>query len=190
MPAASAGTAGQICWATVAGGSKMASSRWQKQHVHFQGIVWGAAAAISIVLIMILLLLGFRIEMAGIIFIVVFVITRLALAFLLNNRYANSMVRILKFDYEELERDFRIVFKNNNIRFFRKSEDDAYSYEFPGRNLNMTVQPHWLSFDMNQQAVTKVTLLVLNAKNTAFAEMLAGAIDEMADRRAAGREET
>jgi hypothetical protein len=112
---------------------------------------------------------------------------RVSLAFILKNRFANSMVRILKFDYEELERDFRIVFKNKYIRFYRRSEEDAYRYEFPGHRLSMTVQPYWLFSDMNPQPATLVTLRLLNAKNKAFAEMLADSIDEMADQRANGR---
>ncbi len=161
----------------------MVSSRWQKQHIHFQRIVWAVSAVISILLIILLVLLGFRIEVAGVFFIVVFAITRVSLAFIFKNRYANSMVRILKFDYEEIERDFRIVFKNKNIRFHRRSEEDAYCYEFPGHSLSMTAQPYWLSPDGKRQ-VTKVTLHELTAKNEAFAEMLADSIDEMADRRA------
>jgi hypothetical protein len=51
----------------------------------------------------------------------------------------------------------------------------------------MIVQPHWLSIDM-KQPVTKVTLRVLNEKNKAFAEMLADAIDEMAEERAGARQ--
>lgn len=166
----------------------MVSSRWQKQHIYFRSIVWGISAVISILLIIILLLLGFGMEVAGVFFIVVFVIMRVSLAFILNNRFANSMVRILKFDYEELERDFRTVFKNKYIRFNRRSEEDAYRYEFPGHSLSMIVQPYWLSSDMDRQPVTKVTLRILNAKNKAFAEMLADSIDEMADQRANGRE--
>jgi hypothetical protein len=160
----------------------MVSSRWQKQHIHFQRIVWAVSAVVSILLIILLLLLGFRIEVAGVFFIVVFAIMRVSLAFIFKNRYANSMVRILKFDYEEIERDFRIVFKNKNIRFYRRSEEDTYRYEFPGRSLSMTVQPYWLSPD-NEKPVTKVTLYELTAKNEAFAEMLADSIDEMADQR-------
>ncbi|MCA9957321.1 MAG: hypothetical protein KC434_21480, partial [Anaerolineales bacterium] len=82
----------------------MVSSRWQKQHIHFRSIVWGVSTVISIFLIILLLSLGYRAEVAGVFFILIFVITRVLLAFLLNNRYANSMVRILKFNTEELER--------------------------------------------------------------------------------------
>ncbi|KAA3662946.1 MAG: hypothetical protein DWQ04_12020 [Chloroflexi bacterium] len=127
-------------------------------------------------------------ETAGVIFIAVFVIMRILLAFILKNRFANSMVRILKFNFEELERDFRIVFKNKNIRFYRKSEEEAYRYEFPGRRLSMNVQPYWLSPDSKQSA-TKVTLRLLNAKNKEFAEMLADSIDEMVNQRASNANE-
>lgn len=164
----------------------MVSSRWQKQHIHFQGLVWGISTVISILLIILLLLLGFGIEVTGVFFIVVFFIVRVSLAFIFKNRYANSMVRILKFDYEEIERDFRIVFKEKNIRFYRNSEDDAYRYEFPGHSLSMTVQPYWLSIDMNKP-VTKVTLHVLTAQNKAFAEMLAESIDDMAAQLTVGK---
>ena len=166
----------------------MGSSRWQRQHPYFWRIVWASSAVISILLIILLLPLGFRIEVAGVFFLLVFAIVRVLLAYIFKNRNANSMVRVLKFHPEEIERDFRIVFKNRNIRFYRKSEEDVYWYEFPGRSLNMTVQPYWLYSDVNQQPVTKVTLRVLNAKNIEFAEMLAASIDEMADQRANGRE--
>jgi hypothetical protein len=122
-------------------------------------------------------------ETAGVFFILVFAIMRILLAFLFKNRYANMMVRTLKFDPEEIEYDLRKVFKNNHIRFYRKSEDDGYGFDFPGRNLSMTVQPKWLSHDSNKP-VARVTLQVLNAKNKAFAEKLAESIDEMANQRA------
>ena len=168
----------------------MGASRWQKQHIYFQSIIWVASAVISLLLIIILVSLGFEIETAGVFFILVFVLLRVLLAFIFKNRFANSMVRILKMDYEEIERDFRMLFKNKSIRFYRKLGDDAYSYEFPGRNLNMTVQPHWLSIDMNQRPATKVTLRLLNEKNKEFAEMLANSIDQMVDQQANGSVKT
>jgi hypothetical protein len=159
------------------------SSHWQKQNIHFQRNIWGISAGISLLPIIILLVLGFGIEVAGVFFLITFVILRIALAFIFKNRYANSMVRVLKFDYEELERDFRIVFKNSNIRFNRKLEEEAYHYEFPGHRLIMNVEPYWLHMD-NQQAATLVTLRVLTTENEAFADMLAEAIDDMVEQRA------
>lgn len=160
----------------------MKSSRWQKQHIHFQRIVWITSALVSLLLLILLVSLGYRIEVAGVFFILFFVIARITLAFILKNRFGNSMVRILKFDYEDIERDFRLVFKDKYIRYYRKSEEESYRYEFPGHHLSMIVQPYWLSGDM--QPATLVTLRVLNAKNKAFADMLAESIDEMANRRA------
>jgi hypothetical protein len=161
----------------------MEASRWQKQHIHFERNIWVISGIISVLLISILLALGFTIEMAGVFFILVFVLLRVSLAFIFKNRYGNSLVRVLKYEYEELEHDFRMVFKHKNVRFYRQTEEDAYIYEFPGRNgLTMTVQPHFLSYDREQPA-TKLTLQLLNAKNTAFAETLAEAIDEIVDQR-------
>ena len=165
----------------------MGSSHWQKQHIYFRSIVWATSAVISVLLIILLLSLGFEIEVAGVFFIVIFVIMRVSLAFILKNRFANSMVRILQFNYEELERDFRTVFKNKYIRFYRQLEEDAYHYEFPGHSLSMFVQPYWLSSDKPQPA-TLVTLRILNAENKAFAKMLADSIDEMVAQRANGQE--
>ncbi|MCB8986047.1 MAG: hypothetical protein H6659_19615 [Ardenticatenaceae bacterium] len=164
----------------------MASSRWQKQNMHLWKIVWAASGVMATLLFILLLLLGWGIETAGALFLVAFFTLRILLAFILKNRFANSMVRILKFNYEDLERDFRTVFKNKYVRFYRKSEEDAYRYEFPGHNLKMAVQPYWRSGDM--QPATLVTLYVLNAKNEAFAEMLAESIDEMMEQRAHDRE--
>ena len=162
----------------------MNSSRWQKQHIHFQSIVWGVSAIISILLILLMLSLGYSLEVAGVFFILAFVILRVALAYLFKNRYANSMVRILKFDYEKIERDFRLIFKDKNIRFQRKSEDDSYRYEFLGYNLSMIVQPHWIQWEPTSRPLTKLTLYKLTARNEEFADMLAASIDEMANQRA------
>lgn len=161
----------------------MKPSRWQKRHIHFERIVWGASGVVACLLILVMLALGYSLETAGIFFILIFVAMRLALAFLFKNRYGNSMVRILKFDHEEIERDFRIVFKNHHISYKRTSKDEGYCYEFPWHRLSMTVEPYWLSYERDKP-VTKVTLRVINEKNSAFADMLAQSIDEMANERA------
>lgn len=163
----------------------MATSKWQKQHVYFQGMVWGISAAFSILVMIVFLSLGFKMEVAGVFFILTFAVLRILLALLLNNRYANSMIRVLKFDYADIERDLRMMFKNKYIRFYRKSEEELQIFEFPEHRLSMTVQPYWLSYDSDQPA-TKLTLRILNAKNTAFAEMLAESIDEMVNQRTHG----
>ena len=82
------------------------------------------------------------------------------------------MVRILNFDYEEIESDFRIVFKENHIQYKYKIEDDAYCYEFPWRRLSMTVQPYWLSYD--GKPVSKVTLYKLTPKKRKVCRNVSG----------------
>lgn len=162
----------------------MVTSLWQKQNIYFYPVIWAVSAVTATLLLVILLMLGWGLDMASVLFIVIFAILRVTLAFTFRNRFTNSMVRVLKFDYEELERDFRMVFKNKFIRFHRKSEEDAYSYDFPGHSLSMTVQPYWLTYDMNAPPATKLTLKTLTEKNKEFAEMLAVSIDEMVAQRA------
>lgn len=163
----------------------MISSHWQKQNMNIRNIVRVISLIISILLSIAFVMVGLLdITETSLLFLVLFMITEVAWAFALKNRYANSLVRVLKFDYEEIERDFRMVFKDKHIRFYRKLEEDAYRYEFPGYGLMMTVQPHWVIKDLNVPPVTKVTLHELTAKNKAFAKLLAESIDEMADQRA------
>jgi hypothetical protein len=166
----------------------MAPSGWQKQHIHFQKIVWAVSGVTSGLLIILLLVLGYRVEVAGIFFLVLFAFLRVVLAVIFKDRMANSLVRLLKFDYEEIERDIRMVFKNKGIRFYRRVEEDVYRYEFPGRNLSMIAQPYWISLE-RARPYTKLTLYKLTAKNEAFAEMLAEAIDEMEELRSSGEAE-
>ena len=160
----------------------MVSSRWQKQNIYFRYVVLATSVAISLLLSM--LFLSFGLKEISPLFVALFIIAEVTLAFTLKNRYANSMVRVLKLDYEKIERDFRMVFKDKHIRFYRKFEEDSYCYEFPGHSLSMTVQPYWVPGNETAlQSATKLTLQMLNAKNAAFAEMLAESIDDMANQR-------
>ena len=170
----------------------MASSRWKKQNSFIRNVGFAITLVISGLLGLLFLSLGF--EKGGIISLLVgflgFILT-----LTLSKRKPKSMVRILRFDYEEIERDFRLLFKDNYIRYIRKKEDDAYRYEFPGHSLSMIIQPYtihsynyFLDRQLTRQPTIEVTLGELNAKNKEFAEMLAESIDEMADQRANGRE--
>lgn len=158
----------------------METSRWQRQYIHLQPLVWGVSVVLATLLFAILMLVGWRAEVAGISFLVVFLVLRVALAYLLNNRFANSMVRVLKFDPAEAERDFRFVLKDLFVRYYHKPDEEGYRYVIPGHQLTMAVHPYWLSYE-SDKPVTKVTLQVVNTKNRAFAAKLAAAIDEMSD---------
>jgi hypothetical protein len=164
----------------------MVSSRWDKQNTaRFNIAFWTLLISIMII--------GFPawlFELKGWPALVASIIGLAAgfvLAFTLLKHQANSMIRVLKFSYEEIERDFRILFKDNNIHFNRKTEEDAYHYHCPGfRNLGMTIQRYdLLNLGVKNQnemvlSATKITLADLDPENKVFAENLAGLIDEMA----------
>ena len=166
----------------------MVSSRWQKQNSSRSNIAFW-------VLLLSIMAIGFpaalfRLEGGtAVIASIMGLVAGFVLAFALLKRQANSMVRVLKFNYKEIERFFRILFKDNHIHFHRKTEEDAYRYDFPGRNeLSMTIQPYMLlnlgfkDQDGSVLPATKITLSELSAENEAFAEKLAHLIDEMANK--------
>lgn len=70
----------------------MKASRWQKQNIYFQPIVWAVSAVVSFLVIIVLFSLGWGIEVASASFLGTFVILRVLLAFVLKNRFTNSMV--------------------------------------------------------------------------------------------------
>lgn len=172
----------------------MASSRWKKQNSFIRNTGFAISLVISGLLVILLLSLG--IEQGGIVSLIVAVLGFIV-TLTLSNRKPKTMTRILLFDYKEIERDFRILFKDNFIRYIRRTEDDAYRYEFPGHNLSMTIQPytidyysHFIDRQLTRQPTTEVTLGELNKKNEAFAEKLAESIDEMANKLANNQNKT
>lgn len=123
----------------------------------------------------------------GILIVVLIVVVGMTVSITIGNRYARSMVRILKFEHEEIERDFRVLFKDNHIQFHRRTEEVGYRYNFYGHRLSMTIEPYQLVSTGEEGQMTwflpatRVTLGELNTKNQAFAGSLADLIDEMAD---------
>lgn len=163
----------------------MVSSRWQKHDLFIRNVGLGVTfcAAILLALLASLQGEGQGVEMVG----MAVAVLGIWLSLAVGKRYAKSMIRVLKFDYEEIERDFRLLFKENNIRFSRKMEASIYRYDFFGHSLSMTVEPYGL---MNLGLgdgksmilpATQITLGKLDAKNQAFADKLANLIDEMAN---------
>lgn len=126
----------------------------------------------------------------GILIVGIIVVVGITVSIAIGNRYAKSMVRILKFDYKEIERDFRLLFKENHIQYHRKTEEEVYRYNLLGHRLSLTLEQYQiLNTGVKGQKTwslpaTQVTLSELNTKNQAFAERLADLIDEMADRLA------
>lgn len=154
-------------------------SRWQKRNESVQNYVWILAAIIAFAVTMRFQARGA--EQMGAIAIVVYFVLRFLLGFALNAFLANSIVGLLKFDYQAIEQEFRLLFQRQSILFDYQAGKDAYRYLFPGHELTMTVEPHVLPVKSGKQkTVAKVTIQQLNDRNRAFADQLTAAIDEMA----------
>ncbi len=166
----------------------MVSSRWQKHNTARYSLAF-------LILVVTVFAIGYPASLLGLegvpalIASAIGVIVGFVAAFALVKWRANAMVRVLKFDCQEIEREFRILFKDNNIQFNRKPAEDGYRYNFFGRNdLSMTIQSYSPfnrgveDKDGRVSSATKITLGDLNKKNEAFAEQLADLIDEMANK--------
>ena len=166
----------------------MVPSRWQKHDFYIRNVGMGITLGIALLLAFLTSLLG--LGRPGILVVGIVAVVGMMVSITIGNRYARSMVRILKFEYEEIERDFRILFKDNHIQFHRKTEEDVYRYNFLGHRLSMTIEPYQILNPVEEGqttwflAATQVTLSELNTKNQAFAEKLADLIDEMAEQLA------
>ena len=142
----------------------------------------GITMGIAILLTFLTASLGLRLS---VLIVGIVVVVGMTVSIIIGNRYAKSMVRILRFEYEEIERDFRLLFKDNHIQFHQRTEEDGYRYDFRGHRLSMTIEDYQIP-DSGEGQTTwflpapQVTLSELNPKNQAFAERLAGLIDEMA----------
>ena len=156
----------------------MIFSRWQKRNEMVQEYIWIFAAIIAFVVAMSFQSRGP--EQMGAIAVGVYVVLRFLLGFVLNALFANVVVGVLKFDHQELDADFRLLFEHQSILYAHKAGKNDYRYEFPGYDLTMMVQPYRLpTSSRKQQTVTKVTFHELNGRNRAFVDKLTGAIDGM-----------
>ncbi|MFN2171872.1 MAG: hypothetical protein ACK2U0_18715 [Candidatus Promineifilaceae bacterium] len=118
----------------------MISSGWQKQNFHVRDV--GFAISLISAALLAVLFSALGIGKSGILISLLVVVLGFLVTLIISNRKSKSMTRILKFDYEEIDWDFRMLFKDNFIRYIKRTEDDFYSYEFPGYHLTMTVQPY------------------------------------------------
>lgn len=154
----------------------MKSLRWAKQNTTIWYGGWVITAIVCSVTRTLLLSQGGT----GLLITILVLIAGLTLTGILRNRYANSMERILLFDYKEVESAVRVVFKDKNIRFSRNTEEELYIFKFSWPNLTLTIERHtFLDIQMAPQPATKVTLHGVSAKNKGLSEMLAKYIDEV-----------
>ena len=154
----------------------MRSLRWAKQNT----TIWYSGWVITIIVCSVMRTLLLSLGGMGLLITILVLIVGLTLTGILRNRYANSMERVLLFNYEEVESAVRVVFKDKNIRFSRNTEEELYIFKFSWPNLTLTIERHtFLDIHMAPQPATKVTLHGVNAKNQGISEMLAKYIDEV-----------
>lgn len=154
----------------------MASLRWAKQNT----TIWYAGWMITVVIGSLLQVLLLSLGGLGKLITLLLLIAGLTLTAILRKRYANSMERIFRFNYKEVESAVRVVFKNKHIGFHRETEEDLYMFKFSWPSLTLTIEDHvYFDIHMNPQPASKVTLHGVNAKNKGLAEMLAKYIDEV-----------
>ncbi|MEM7116662.1 MAG: hypothetical protein AAF614_29780 [Chloroflexota bacterium] len=165
----------------------MVTSRWQKQNTSIFSIAF-------LILFVTIGFIGFPTRLfnlegrMALIVSAIIAILGIGLAFLLVKWRPNAMVRILRFNHQTVEQNFRDLFANNSIEFQLKKNDGTYCYEFPRQSLKMSTQPyalHNFEFDhkRTKQPATKVMLENLRADNQDFARRLADLIDNMAKQR-------
>lgn len=90
------------------------------------------------------------------------------------------MIGKVKIDYQEFDRELRLLLEAKSAHFYRESGDNGYSYQFPNDDLTMTVQPYDVKLNKKtSSAATLVFFDLLHANNQAFAQTLTEAIDKM-----------
>ena len=158
----------------------MVTTQWQQQNFQTRNTGVTITVSVSILLTGLLLLVGmaWMSQWLGI----VVVVAGLVATHRRMRKNAETMTRVLRQDYEEIERDFRMIFKDHNIRYYRRMDEDAYAYEFPGRSLTMRVEPYvfhnlLLSRTGNPNPAACIHLRKVNSQNAQFAEFLAETID-------------
>lgn len=169
--------------ATLNGTRTMVTTRWQRRDTNILRFGLGLVLAIAATTLLVASLngLGSRSHLLSLLVLAAGAVTVIAV----ERRYAKSRVRVLKFKTEDSDREFRKLFKEHHIRFYRKENKLGYNYTFPGRGISMTIKDFQVP-DVHLETLhsfTQVMLLEINATNEPFANHLADLIDEMAQRR-------
>lgn len=164
----------------------MVSKRWQKKHAIIQhstlAIVWGGPLFlfqyswpnwVKLTLVILIWVIGIR------------------LAVFLNNHFANSMVRVFRFEHDIAVGIVQQVVRDNYFRYKRQIDGDAVRYNFQEQVLTLTIEPYPLNLPIDDHIevsqASKVVLNGLNQTNQAFAEKLSVAINETAASRLSRR---
>ncbi len=111
--------------------------------------------------------------------------------FTLTRTNPNVLKRVVRLRYGETETAFSEMFKTSRFGYtWHQDEDNYHVFEFPRHDLHLTIHPYEPSFStvgfpamqttsLLPYAHTLATIHNINAKNKAFAETLASAIDKL-----------
>ena len=104
----------------------------------------------------------------------------LTLTYILKNRYPDTMVRRLRYDFETAVKNVQKVLAEKNIRFYRQDEDEVVRFKVLG--LTMTLIPYEVEKLMHVEPNAKYTLVTLEGvttKNAGLTTMVTGALDKL-----------
>lgn len=151
----------------------MKSSRWQKRNklVLYSGLM----ITLSITGFLRFLSLPNTQEIGLMVFAL---IGGLALTYFLKNRFPDTMVRRLNYDFEGAVGSVQKVLRDKNIRFYMYDEGDAVRFKVLG--LTMTLIPYDVEKLTHVESNAKYTLVTLegvNTKNAGLTNMVTGALN-------------
>ncbi len=166
-------------------GREMVSSKWQKQNSAWFNIGYSILFVSIVVMGFPAILLGLE-GTAAVAATIIGLLAGFGLAYYLVKRKTNTMVRVIKLNTQNIERDIRLLLKEHNIQFNRKQEEEAYHYHILTHDLKLTLQPYdLLNLNVTHRKnvmvpASKLTLGELDADNESYALKLADLIDGLA----------
>ena len=104
----------------------------------------------------------------------------LTLTYILKNRYPDTMVQRLRYDFEAAVKNVQKVLSEKNIRFYRQDEDEVVRFKVLG--LTMTLIPYEVEKLTHVEPNAKYTLVTLEevtTKNAGLTTMVTGALDKL-----------
>jgi hypothetical protein len=153
----------------------MKSSRWQKRNklILYSGLM----ITLSITGFLRFLSLPNTQELGLMIFALIIGLT---LTYSLKNRFPDTMVRRLRYDFEAAVESVQKVLRDKNIRFYRQDEEDTVRFKVLG--LTMTLIPYEVEKLTHIEPNAKYTLVTLegvNRKNTGLTKMVTEALNKI-----------
>ena len=155
--------------------------RWRKKNKRFDLLSWAIAFAVAIAV-------GFALpqsaEQQSAIAILVCFATRNILAVVFNRLFVDSVIGSVRLDYNDIEWQFRKLFKDDAILFHKRTENNAHNFEFPDHKLRVSLHDRSTTRGEKRRPIAQIKFHQVTSQNRPFVDTLTNAIDEMADQPA------